>query len=160
MSQIVHTNRTRISFAAVALMALAALAIGFDRASAQAEGEELRVGTYQPQQAFQMYHRTAAFQQEMQELQAQAQETEPEQLAQLQQQAEQMQQEVIQQFERDVKNAVPEIAEQANVDLVAVEVVYTAPGVEQEDVTESVVEKINEGAEAPAQNELPALPGR
>ncbi|MEX2673073.1 MAG: OmpH family outer membrane protein [Phycisphaeraceae bacterium] len=155
MSQV--NNRTRISFVAIAMVALAALAIGFDRAGA-ADAEQVRVGTYQPQQAFQLYHRTAEFQQAMQELQMQAQELEPEQLGQLQQEAEQMQQELIQKFQQDVEAAVPEIAENANVDIVAVEVVYSAPGVEVEDLTDQVVEQINEGAEAPQQEELQPLP--
>lgn len=150
---------TGISFAMIAAVGALGVAALLSQAGAQAEGDALRVATYQPQEAFQMYHRTAAFQQEMQQLQADAEQMEPEEVAQLQERAQQMQQELIGQFEEDVEDAVSGIAEENGVKVVATEVVYSADRVEVADVTEEVVEEINDGAEEQnRENALPPLP--
>ncbi|MEX0744422.1 MAG: hypothetical protein WD118_02370 [Phycisphaeraceae bacterium] len=119
----------------------------------QGEGGEVRIGTYQPEQVFSSFHGREALMQDFQELQMQAQQAQQqgdqEQLMQLQQQLQQAQQEIIGTFESAVEEAMPEVAEQAGVQVVAIEVVYTAEGIESQDVTTELIEKINEGHEAP-----------
>lgn len=121
------------------------------RAQGQAQqgqqGQGLKVGTYEPQEVFRTYHRTAAFQQEMQQMQQQAA-SDPQAALQMQQQAQQRQQQLIQQFQQDVDRAMPEVAREAGVQVIAAQVVYQDPSVQVEDLTAAVSAKINEGQAA------------
>ncbi|MEX0655625.1 MAG: OmpH family outer membrane protein [Phycisphaeraceae bacterium] len=138
---------------AVALAAGAAVVTTPSVGQAQEAGGDLRVGTYDPEQVFGAYHGREAFMQQFQELQTEAQaaqqEGNQEQLMQIQQQLQQAQQEVIETFQGDVEEVMPDVAEDAGVQIVAVEVVYTAEGINSEDVTNQVIEKLNEGHDAP-----------
>lgn len=119
------------------------------QAQAAPEGEQVRVGTYEPEQVFGAYHGREAFMQQFQELQIEAQtaqqEGDQEQMMAIQQRLQEAQQEVIETFQNEVEQAMPDVAEKAGVQIVAVEVVYRAPNVETQNVTAEVIEKINEG---------------
>src|SRR5690606_38017940 len=118
----------------------------------------LQVGTYDPQEAFMVYHRTAAFQQEVQQLQAAAT-AEPQRAAEIQQQAQAMQNDLIQRFQQDVTETLPDIASEKGVSLVAVQVVYSDPSVEVRDLTSELVGKLNENQPNAPQGAAPAMPG-
>ncbi len=110
--------------------------------------EAVQVGTFQPQSAFERYHRAEELSQQMQELQMEMQQAQQEgdqqRMMELQQRMQQMQNEVVEQFYDDLDRSMPEIAEEANVQIVAVDVVYTDPSIgEARDLTEKVVEHLN-----------------
>jgi len=123
------------------------------------EAEAVRVGTYQPQQAFSQYHGTHKFRQEMQKMQAEMQ-NDPQQARQVQQKMQQKQQQLFSTFEADVEAAFGEMAEEIEVDLVAVEVLHKGDHVEVKDLTNPLIEKLNEGQDVPEPATAPTQPRR
>ncbi|MFA9479704.1 hypothetical protein ACERK3_15560 [Phycisphaerales bacterium AB-hyl4] len=137
---------------AVALAAGATVMTTANHSQAQ-EGEGLRIGTYQQDLVFSGYHALGELMQEFQELQMEAQQAQQEgnqeQMMQLQQRLQEAQQNIIGTYESALDEALPEVAEETGVDVIALEVVYTAEGIEPQDVTENLLEKLNDGEEAP-----------
>lgn len=144
-------NRTLISRnktlgLGVGLLSAAVIAVGLltggDAVQANA-ADGLKVGTYNPQDAFEQYPARGEMMREMQAAQQKIQEAQQQgdqqTLMQLQQEIQQLQQETIQAFYKDVEEALPEIADKQGVKVVAMEVVYTSEDVESSDLTEQVV---------------------
>lgn len=152
-------NRKHI-LGGVAVLGITFAAIGFTLSTSQAtkaqsasdkQNQTVRVGTYEPQKAFNNYYGYDEMNQEMQQLQGEMQQAQQEgdrqRLQQLQQRMQQLQDETIQQFYDDVENAVPEVAKDSGVSIVAVEILYTEDQVEEpKNLTDPIIEKINEGA--------------
>lgn len=141
----------RLPGAAVVVTALLALAVidAGPRSWAQAEpgaDATFRVGTYDPQQVFNAYPGRERMMNQITELQGemqQAQQEEDEQrLIELQQQMQQQRDEAIEQFQVDVERTLPTVADEAELHLVAIDVVYTRDGVEREDITHAVIEEL------------------
>lgn len=114
------------------------------------DDHEIRVGTFEPQAAFERYHRAEEMSQQMQELQMQMQQAQQEgdqqRMMELQQQMQQMQNEVIEQFYEDLDRTMPQVAEDAQVQIVAVDVVYTDPSIgDARDLTSEVIAQLNGG---------------
>lgn len=134
-----------------------------------AESEDavvLPVGSYEPQKAFEQYPGRNELLEEFQSAQedmTKAQEQGDQQkLQQIQMKLQQKQQQVIDQFQRDVEAALPDVAKAAEVQVIAVEIAYTAEGVKTKDVTSQVVSALSERKteDAPARREraVPGLP--
>lgn len=140
--------------ATAAAVAVVALAVASSQGWAQAgAGEaEIKVGTYNPEQVFNAYPERERMMQQMQELQGQMQQAQQEQdqqrMMELQQQAQQQQTQAIEQFQADVEAALPNVADEAELDLVAVEVTWVRDGVESQDITTEVIEELGGEAEA------------
>jgi cell fate (sporulation/competence/biofilm development) regulator YlbF (YheA/YmcA/DUF963 family) len=109
---------------------------------------KIRIGTFQPQTAFESYHGAAAMNERMMELQQQMQEAQQQgdqqALMDAQMRMQQLQNEVIEQFYADLEEAMPDVAKEANVKIVAVDVVYTDDSIgEAKDITEHIVKHLN-----------------
>ena len=136
-------------------------------ASAQEKAAPLRVGTYQPQEVFSNSGPGKALMEQMEQMQSQMQQAQEsgdqQKLMQIQMQAQQQQQDAVQAFQQAVQQAVPSVAEDQGVQVVAVEVTYTAPGVETQDLTPKLIEQVqqieNGEATPQQQNQAPNLPG-
>lgn len=168
-------NRTRVVGVFVAGAAILAVALTITWAGG-VNAQELprpeagrqavvQVGTYEPQRAFEQYpggQRLIEAYQAAQADMVKAQEAGDERaLEQIQQQLQQTQQEVIGQFERDVEALLPDVARAAQVQVIALDVVYTAKGVNTKDVTPQVARGLIAKAEGEAEErrrELPAFP--
>lgn len=131
---------------AVAIAALGLTAIssqGWAQQGGEAEAQ-VRVGTYNPEQVFNAYPERERLMSQLTELQGQMQraqqEQDQQQMMQLQQQMQQRQQEAIEQFENDVAATLPDVADEAQLDLVAIEVVWNREGVQSQDVTDEIIE--------------------
>lgn len=139
-------NRT-LSLAAIGLAGTMTLgALGSD---AHAQENNLQIGVYDPETVFNAYHGRDAFMQRFEELQMEGQQAQQEgnqqRLMEIQQELQEAQQEVVADFQDSVEEVMEEVAQEHEVTLVAVEVVYAEQGIEQQDVTEAVIEKVNEG---------------
>lgn len=139
----------RFSKGAVAVL-VAALAVGagwfLAGESLAADAPPLAVGTYDPQQIAQDTGLPQKMMQEMQGLQqrmTQARENGDQQaMAQVQAEAQQVQRDMVTEFEGDIEDVMASVAEEAGVQLIAVQITYTGPGVETRDVTQQIVEKM------------------
>lgn len=118
------------------------------------------IGTYQPQAAFEAYPPREEMLKNMQQIQVQMQEAQQaqdaERTAALQQQAQQMQNATINRFYKDVERVLPDIAEESNLEVIALQVVYRDPGVAVQDVTAEVAEALQ--ADEAASGERPVVP--
>lgn len=141
----------RITGGATVVVALLLLAVldAAPRSWAQDQpGPEatFRVGTYDPQQVFNAYPGREQMMNQITEIQGemqQAQEQQDEQrLIELQQQMQQQRDEAIEQFQLDVERTLPTVADEAQLHLIAIDVVYTRDGVEREDITHAVIEEL------------------
>lgn len=108
---------------------------------------KLQIGTYNPQQAFNAYYGTQNLRKQIQQLQTENKMTQQ----QLQQMVKQEQQQLIQQFQSDMRKVIPQLAEDANVPVIAVQVIYREPSVEIKDLTAKLVNKTNQLAEQTSQ---------
>lgn len=144
-------------------LALALFAGGFSQAAAtQDDHDTMRLGTYEPQRAFQQYHGMQDFNQQMQRLQQQAQEAQQQgdqqRMMQIQQEMQQLQNQVVEQFHSDVENVIPKVAENAGVQLVAIDIVYAADDLgEPHDLTDQLIQQVNEEAGVETEQE-PDMP--
>ena len=139
-----------------ALAATLAVALGVNQAPAPddetaATEQEQVIGIYNPEAAFQQYHgiqELIALSQRVQQEAQQAQaEGDQQRLMQLQQQMQQERMRVINQFQEDVRRVAPDVAQEQGLQLVAVEVAYVAEEFgEPKDITQEMVDKINEDA--------------
>jgi len=154
-----HVKKSRFSPSTLAVgaiagcgLAVALFAGGFSQAAATLdEHDEVRIGTYEPQLAFQQYHGMREFNQRNEELQREAQEAQQEgdqqRLMQIQQELQQLQGQVIEQFYNDVEQVIPKVAENAGVKIVAIEIAYADEKFgDPKDITEKLIRKVNENA--------------
>ena len=108
----------------------------------------LHVGTYDLKQAFQAHPAQAELMNVLGTAQTQMQQAQQEgdqqKMQQIQQEFERTQAQVIEKFERDVADALPAAAEAADVKVAALEVMYTAPEVQTQDITPQLIEAFNQ----------------
>jgi hypothetical protein len=130
-------------FAVVVAIFVAAVLLQIGIAQEEQADKTVSVGTYNPQQIFSMYEGT----QELQAAIIHAQEQGDMDKQQLQQLYQQKQQELVQQFQKDLSIAIPQAAEDANVQLIAVQVSYSAPEVEIKDLTADLAARINQSSD-------------
>lgn len=158
----------QITSGAVVAAAIAALTLSMISAQGWAQGgadegadTRIRVGTYDPQQVFNAYPGREQMMNQISEIQAQMQQAQQQQdeqrMIELQQRMQQQRNEAIQRFQSDVEQTLPVVAEDTDIDLVAVEVVFTRPGVETRDITSQVIEALG-GDPEPAQPQF-MVPG-
>lgn len=127
----------------------------------QEKKNKLQIGIYNPQQTFNMYYGTQNLRKQIQQLQTEKKMTQE----QLQQMVKQKQQQLIQQFQNDLRKVVPQLAKDANVPVIAIQVVYREPSVEIKDLTAELANKINQLAEQTGKGKeqpvlkQPLLPG-
>ncbi len=111
------------------------------------EADNVRVGTFEAQVAFESYHRTQDFLGEMEEYQRRAMEAQQNQdqqtLQEIQMEVSQREQELMQHFEDDLEAASSVVADSESVSLIVSEVLYKADDVEAVDLTDELVNSIN-----------------
>jgi peroxiredoxin family protein len=103
----------------------------------------LHIGTFNPQQVFSMYSGTHNLRKQIQQLQTEKKMTQE----QMQEMVKQEQKQLIQKFQSDLSKVIAQSAKDANVPVIAIQVVYRKPSVEIEDLTADLVKKINQQAE-------------
>lgn len=133
---------------AIAAIAVAAVVtFGTQRdATAQADGG-ITVGTYDQEAVFQQHpanEELQAFYQEVQQQMQQAGQENPQQMQQIRQQVETKRQEAIQDFQTSVSEALPKVADEAGVQIVALQVMYSADGIQTADLTEELTEAVSD----------------
>jgi Skp family chaperone for outer membrane proteins len=147
-------GKTTILFCC-AVAGLAMLAAGLATAAeptgaAGGQGATMTVGTYDMQQIFQSFEGRTAFMQRAQEIQRQAQAAQQagdqQKLQQLQQQMMQARQQMGVQLQKAVDDVIADVAEQQGVEVVASEVLYSAPSVETKNVTQAIIAEMNGGS--------------
>ena len=146
---------------AIAIAALGVVVVG-SQGWAQDEAEaEISVGTYDPQLVFNAYPGREQLMEQITEIYSQMQQAQQDQdqqrLMQLQEQMQQQRIEAIEQFQADVEQTLPAVAEASNIDLVAIDVVYSREGVHTRDITTLVIEELG-GDPAPQQPQFMAPP--
>ena len=151
---------TSMAFGTAAGCGLAVALFAGAAAMESLDHSEMRIGTYEPERAFQSYHGMQEFSMRMQELQQEAQQAQQQgdqqRMMQIQQEMERLQNEVVDQFHNDVERVTPKVAEEAELHIIATEIVYSADELEDpKDVTDKVIRKLNEDAE-PEQREAPS----
>lgn len=136
-------------------MGLAAvLAIAFTAGQLNVEAQQpaaaFSVGTYNPQAVFERHPAQARLMEITETLQTAMQQAQQEgdaaRMQQIQQEYEQEHTQAVEQFQRDVSRAVPVAAETAGVSVVAVEIVYAAADVQTRDITQQVVQVLDDYA--------------
>lgn len=101
-----------------------------------------------------MYYGTQNLRKQIQQLQTENKMTQK----QLQQMVKQEEQRLIQQFQADLRKVISQLAKDANVPIIAVQVVYREPSVEIKDLTVKLVNSINQLAVQPGErNSQPVL---
>ncbi len=110
--------------------------------------EAFKVGTYNPQAAFEQHPLQEKLMEQYTSLevaiQKAQQDGDQQKAMQLQQQFEQQRTQIIEQFQQDVEKALPEVAEAADVKVIALEIAYTADDVKTQDVTAHIVKAFTE----------------
>lgn len=140
-------TRVVAGIAVVAVIALAIVWAGWPKAQAAPDDKTVvQVGTYEPQKVFGDSPAGKELQDEVQAIRPaimKAQQAGDQQkIQQLQQQFQKKQEEAVEKFESDVEKALPDVAKAAGVGVIALEVVYTAEGIETQDVTEQLTKAI------------------
>jgi len=122
------------------------LSVQSDAQGQNAAANAMQVGTYDQQALFQEYpgsdELTEFYRDLQQRMQQAQQEGNQQKLQELQQEAEAKRQQVLQGFQNAVKTAIPQVAEEADVQVVALQVVYAADDVEQADLTRPLAQAI------------------
>ena len=131
---------------------------------AQDEGAvDIVVGSYNPQSVAQQVGLEQKLMAEMgtlqERMQAAQQQGDQQAMQEIQMEAQQIQQGIIGEFESDLDAAMAGIAGEAGVQMIAVEVSWTAPGVETVDLTQEFVDAMGGAAPAPAPEEF-TIPGQ
>lgn len=110
-------------------------------------GDQLMIGTYDAQSAFEQYpartEMVQQIQQSQQKMQQAQQQGDQQTLMKLQQELEQLQQETIAAFYNDVEEALPQIAEKQGIKVIAMQVIYTSDDVKSSDVTQQIVKSFD-----------------
>lgn len=138
----------------VGMVAALGLALGMTFAGDDAAADDqitVQVATYQPQAVFEQYYQTQYLFEFVEELQAEAQAAQQagdqQKMMELQMRFQQREQQVMDAFMQDVEAAMPVLAADAKVDLIALEIQYSAPHIsDPTDLTEQLVAKINANA--------------
>ncbi|MFW6170019.1 MAG: hypothetical protein ACODAD_05975, partial [Planctomycetota bacterium] len=125
----------------------------------QGQQARLQVGTYEAEAAFQAHPAQKGMQTALQQAQTQMQQAQQqgnqEMMQQIQQQFEQAREQAIQQFEQDVSRVLPNVAEDAGVQVVAVEVAYADDDVKTVDITRGLTEALGNLGNAQQRNMPP-----
>lgn len=124
---------------------------------------DLQVGTYDPQSVLEqhpaheeLWQAAQSTQSEMQKAQEQ---DDYEQVQQLQKQYQEKRNQILDDFEADIDEAIPEVAEDAGVQVVALEVVYTDDNIQTKDITSELVDELNDDQDQQgAEEEAPTGP--
>ncbi|TVQ53663.1 MAG: hypothetical protein EA377_07575 [Phycisphaerales bacterium] len=145
------TMKTRLA-AGAALVAAVGIAAGLTLAPDHHDGEsKMTIGTYEPQQVFDNYHRTVEFFEYLEQIQAEAMEAQQagdqDRLMELEMQFQQRQQELMERFEAAVERTMPSVASDQNVKLIALEIVYSADDIDEKDLTTEILDKLNQNAD-------------
>lgn len=146
-----------------ASIALAGIALFTPHASkANEDTPTMKVGTFQPSQVAAELGLREKIQQEMaglqQRMQTAQQSGDQQAMQAIQGEAQKIQQDMVQTFQETIDNALPGVAQDAGVELIALEVAYAADGVETVDVTESLVSALGvEGSPEASESVPPAL---
>lgn len=149
-------NRTRISpmlatMALVLTVGAVGLWLNHDLRAEDANQQKLQVGVYNPQQVFEQYPGRQQMMENLASLQQEAeqaiQQENHQKLAELQAQAEQQQRRTVEQFQQDVQEVLPQVAQATGVQLVAMEIIYAAPDVEQQNLTQAIIEQFQADAQ-------------
>lgn len=150
----VTRSSTRIlTLCGIAIVAVAAVFAAQGTLQAQeSEASGIVVGTYTPRDVAQQVGLEEKMRGEMeglqQRMQAAQQQGNQQEMQSIQAEAQQVQQRIIGDFESNMDAAMAEVAEQTGVDVIAIEVSYTAPGIETKDVTSEIVAQL-QGDDAP-----------
>ncbi len=133
-------------YRAGAFLVLAAIcAFGSPQAAA-----ETGVGQIDIQRVYNEYHGMMEFEADMHEIQREFQEAQEAgdqaRLMELQQEFQARQEEFHREFEASLIEATEKITEETNLEIVVAEVIYHKPGAEIVDVSEELIEAMNEGA--------------
>lgn len=147
-------SRHVLVLSVIAIAAVIGATVPWSTLRAQEDtGAHIVVGTYQPQQVAQdlglqqmMMQKLQGLQQRMQTAQQQGNR---EEMQRIQSEAQQIQQEAVNDFQTKMDDAMPAVAKAAGVDIIAVGVAYTAPGIETKDVTGEVVAQVKSSMEQP-----------
>ncbi len=137
-------------FAPTAIAALAVAAVvtfGTQRDADAQAGGGITVGTYDQEAIFMQHPANQELQDFYQQVQQQMQEAgqqDPQQAQQIRQQIETKRQEVIRDFQSSINEALPGVAEDAGVQVVALQVVYSADNIETTDLTEELTAAVAE----------------
>ncbi len=143
------TMKTRLA-AGAALVAAVGIAAGLTLAPDHHGEGKMTIGTYEPQQVFDNYHRTVEFFEYLEQIQAEAMEAQQtgdqDRLMELEMQFQQRQQELMERFEAAVERTMPTVASDQNVQLIALEIVYSSDEIDEKDLTTEILEKLNQNA--------------
>lgn len=159
-SMLNRKNRNLAAAGALALGGVAGLTLLANQTiadEAAAPLSDLRVATYDAQEAFESHPAFADLMRQAQaaeqEMMAAQQSGDQQAMMGIQQQFQMRQQQVITQFQQDVQNLLPAIAEAEGVHIVALDIAYTAPGIETMDITGELAEGFENST--PARSEEP-----
>lgn len=151
------TTKSRLlAGASIAALAIAAAGMSFAQSDEQTDqqstqAQEIRIGSYEHERAFQEFHETAKFREYAEGIEAEfmraVEANDQQKVMMIQIEAQQRQQELMLSFENKVAEVMPDVARENNLNVVALEIVYYDPEIDPIDVTNAVIEKINEGAD-------------
>ena len=153
-----------VVFGGVAIAAMLGVLSVQPMVKAQDDGSAtITAGTYSPQAVAEQIGLQQKLMAEMGQfqgrMQAAQQEGDQQAMQQIQMEAQQIQETIIGEFETDLEAAMPGVAEEAGVQMIAMEISWTAPGIETKDVTGELVEALG-GAAEPAAPPALTLPGQ
>ncbi len=120
---------------------------------------DLMIGVYNPQAVLEehplhddLWEAASAIQVDMQEAQ---EEGDYERIQELQRDFEQERNTILDEFEADVDDAIAEIVDDTDIQVVALEVVYAAEGIDTTDITQDIIELVNDVEEDEEEFQLP-----
>lgn len=152
-----QTTRRIVTAAFVAAIALCGALVAQDTIQAE-EGAAITVGTYEPQEAAQKTGLNNQITQAMSGLQermmAAQQQGNQQEMQKIQAEAQQIQQDVVEDFQSRMKAAMPAVAKATGTDIIAIRVSYAAEGIETKDVTDELIKEMTGTAPAGAGSEL------
>lgn len=139
-----------LAFSTIAVAAVLTAFMAQNTTQAQEEASGIIVGTYEPQRVAEQYGINEKLMEGMtglqQRMQAAQQTGDQQEMQQIQAEAQQVQNDVIGEFEKEVEAVLPSVAEETGADIIAVQVAYVAEGIETKDVTNEVIAEMNGGA--------------
>lgn len=173
----IQRNRNKFLIGAGAVVGMAVVAVlvaaqlpaqaqvpAQDQPAAQAERARpaVKIGTYDPEKAFQAHPAQKKLMEAVRTAQTQMQQAQQEEdqqkMQQIQQHYEQARQQAVQKFQQDVSEALPDAAKAAGVKVVAMQVVYKADDVKAIDITPRLAKAFAEAENDGEEREAPAVP--
>lgn len=128
---------------------LAAVATQGTLQAQETESSGIVVGTYAPGDVAQHTGLQQRMQEGIEDLQQRMQLAQQagnqQEMREIQAEAQQLQQDIVADFESSVDAAMADVAKAADVDIIAIEVSYAAPGIETKDVTQEIIGQLNGG---------------